>query len=114
MKILEWIYNFFAWLFMLNMTSSEVSLGGAIIVRIATFVFTYTAVGALFNWLGWFNSKAMKLTYFIISTIVSFVLCYIVMLIETYWRYILIALFVIACLIAVIWFFKEKAEGVRR
>lgn len=107
-KIFEYIYNFFAWLFMLNMTSSEVSLAGAIIVRFATFAFTYTAIGALFNCLGWFNSKAMKLVYFVISTIVSFALCYIVKLIETYWQYILIALGVIICSIAVIWSIKKE------
>lgn len=107
MKIFEWICNFFAWLFMLNMTSSEVSLEGAIFVRIATFAITYTAVGALFNWLGWFNSKAMKVVYFVISTIISFALCYVVMLIETYWIYILIAFGVVIGLIAVIWLIKK-------
>ena len=85
MKIFEWICNFFAWLFMLNMTSSEVSLGGAIAVRIVTFAISYAIVGALFDWLGLFNSRAMHLVYFIISTIISYVLCYIVMLIETHY-----------------------------
>lgn len=110
MIVFEWIWKFFAWLFMLNMTSSEVTLGGAIIVRIVTFAISYTAVGALFDWLDWFNSRAMHLVYFIISTIVSFVLCYIVMLIETYWKLISIIFGIIICIILIKKSWRNKRE----
>ena len=46
----------------------------------------------IFHALGWFDSDVMKFVYFIISTLVSFILCYIVMLLETYLLYIVIGL----------------------
>lgn len=85
---LEPIANFFSsifiWLFTLNMTQSTVSIAGEIFVKVATFVITYSVVGAIFRAIGWFDSGIMKLAYFIISTLVSFILCYIVMIFETH------------------------------
>lgn len=40
--------------------------------------------GVLFNALGWFNSGAMKIVYFIISTIISFLLSWLIMVFEKY------------------------------
>lgn len=91
-NIYEWIVNILIWLFTLNMTQSNVSMTGEIFVRIATFVVSYGAVGYIFNAIGLFDSKAMKFVYFVISTIVSFALCYVIMLIETYLLHIAIAL----------------------
>ena len=76
------IINFFTWLLMLQYKTPEISIAGDIIVRVLTFAFSYTLVGLIFNSLGWFNSKVMSLVYFIVSTLLSFVLAYIVMLIE--------------------------------
>lgn len=59
-------------------------MAGSIIVKILTFLVSYTLVGLIFNAFGWFNSKIMSITYFIISTLLGFVLAYIVMLIETH------------------------------
>ena len=81
---LEGFLDFMEWLFMLNSTQSEVSMAGEAFVKVATFVISYIVVGIVFNALGLFNSKIMKLAYFIVSTLVSFVLCYIVMLLEKY------------------------------
>lgn len=85
---IEPIVNFFSdifiWLFTLNMTQSSVSIAGEIFVKVATFAISYSAVGALFRAIGWFYSDIMKIAYFVISTIVSFALCYIVMLFETH------------------------------
>ena len=97
--LFEGIMNFFVWLVTLNATQSSVSAAGEIFVKIASFVVSYTAVGILFNSIGWFNSDAMKLVYFIISTLVSFVLCYVVMLLETYLLYIAIGFGVLLLLI---------------
>ena len=86
--IFEAIVKFFTWLLMPNFTQSNLSIAGEIFVRIATFGISFAAVGAIFNLLGWYNKDVMSLSYFIISTIVSFVLCYVVMLIETHSKYI--------------------------
>lgn len=78
------IIEFFTWLFTLQYITPETSVAGSIIVKILTFAVSYTLVGIIFNSLGWFNSKVMSLVYFIISTLLGFVLAYIVMLIETH------------------------------
>ena len=93
------IVNFFIWLVTLNFRKSSVSIAGDIFVRLATFLISYSAVGVLFNVLGWFNSKAMRAIYFIISTFISFVLCYIVMLFETYLLYFVIVFGVLFALV---------------
>lgn len=82
--IINFFSNIFIWLFTLSMTQSSVSIVGEIFVKIATFAISYTTVGAIFRAIGWFDSDIMKVAYFVISTIVSFVLCYIVMIFETH------------------------------
>lgn len=82
--LFEGITNFFVWLVTLNMTQSSVSTVGEIFVKVATFAITYTVVGIIFNAIGWFDSDAMKIVYFIISTLISFALCYVVMIFETH------------------------------
>lgn len=82
--LIEPITNFFLWLVKLNMTQSNVSIAGDIFVRVATFLVSYAVVGFIFESIGWFNSDAMKVVYFIVSTLVSFALCYVVMILETY------------------------------
>ena len=86
--LFEGIFNFLTWLVTLNMTQSNISMAGEIFVKIATWIISYTVVGMIFHALGWFDSDAMKFVYFVISTLVSFILCYIVMLLETYLLYI--------------------------
>lgn len=85
---IEPIINFFSdiliWLFTLSMTQSSVSITREIFAKAATFVISYSVVGAIFRAIGWFDSDIMKVAYFVISTIVSFVLCYIVMIFETH------------------------------
>lgn len=90
--LFEGIFNFLTWLVTLNMTQSNISMAGEIFVKIATWIISYTVVGMIFHALGWFDSDAMKFVYFVISTLVSFILCYIVMLLETYLLYIVIGL----------------------
>ena len=107
------IVNFFIWLVTLNFRKSSVSIAGDIFVRLATFLISYSAVGVLFNVLGWFNSKAMRAIYFIISTFISFVLCYIVMLFETYLLYFVIVfgvLFALVILTIIILYIKDKRK----
>ena len=109
--LFEGIVNFLTWLVTLNMTQSNISIAGEIFVKIAAWIISYTAVGMIFHALGWFNSDVMKFVYFIISTLVSFVLCYIVMLLEAYLLYIVIGLgFLLAIVIvlAIILYIRHR------
>ncbi len=90
------VLKFFAWLFTLQYSQPDTSIAGGIIVRILTFAVSYGLVGLIFNSLGWFNSKAMSITYFVISTLLGFALSYVVMIIEKYIVIIGIVLGVIA------------------
>lgn len=100
--LFEGIFNFLTWLVTLNMTQSNISMAGEIFVKIATWIISYTVVGMIFHALGWFDSDAMKFVYFIISTLVSFALCYIVMLLETYLLYIVIGLGVLLAIVIIL------------
>lgn len=114
--IFEVIVKFFTWLLMLNFTQSDVSIAGEIFVRIATFGISFASVGVIFNLLGWHNKDVMSLTYFVISTIVSFGLCYVVMLIETHSKYILIGLSILLILtvtISIVIYFRNKLKQVQ-
>lgn len=98
-NLFEGIAKLLIWLFTLNMTQSEISVAGEIFVKIATFAVSYGVVGCIFNAIGVFDSKAMKFLYFVISTMVSFALCYVIMLIETYLLYIAIVLGILLVII---------------
>lgn len=74
----------FTWLFTLQYIGPKTSIVGSIIVKILTFMISYTLVGLIINAIGLFNSKIMSITYFIISTLLGFALTYVVMLIETH------------------------------
>ncbi len=107
--------DFLVWLVKLNMTQSNVSKAGEIFVKTATFTISYGAVGILFNALGWFNSNVMKIAYFIVSTLISFALCYVVMLLETYLLYIVIILSVllVAVIIAIVLLYIKSKKNTK-
>ena len=83
--LFEKAVTFLLWLVKLDLTKNSVSNFGEVIVKAATFAITYTVVGWIFKTLGWFNSKAMELVYVIISTVVSFALCFVVSLFEEHY-----------------------------
>ncbi len=78
------LVRFFGWLFTLQYSQPETSIAGGVIVRILTFVLSYGLVGLVFSVFGWFNSKTMSITYFIISTLLGFALAYVVWMIESH------------------------------
>ena len=78
------ILELVTWLFMLQYKTPEISIVGNVIVRCLTFAVSYALVGLIFNAIGWFNGKVMSISYFIISTLLSLLLAYIIMLIETH------------------------------
>ena len=82
--LFEQITSIFVWLFTLKYSAPSISLFGQVLVRIGTWISSYLMVGFLFKTFGWFNSKAMKIAYLIISTFVSFVLSWLVMISENY------------------------------
>lgn len=82
--VLEPMINFLVWLITLNFNSPNISVWGQIFAKYGTWFISYLLVGVLFKTLGLFDSNAMKIVYFIVSTIISFALCYVIMLFETY------------------------------
>ena len=109
------IAKFFAWLFALQYSQPETSAAGGIVVRILTFMVSYSLVGVVFNALGWFNGKAMSIVYFVISTLLSFALAYLVWTIEQYILIIgiifgIIAILAIAFLIVWFAYLRKKLE----
>lgn len=97
--LFEGLTKFYIWLVSKNMTQSSVSIAGEIFVKVATFAISYSLVGVIFNALGWFNKDIMKAVYFVVSTLISFALCYLVMVFETH---LLIFAIVFGCLLLAI------------
>ena len=111
--LFEWCTKVFVWLITLNYSSPTISIFGQLFVKYATWIVAFTSVGMLFKGLNWFNSDAMKLVYFAISTIISFVLSYVVMILENYAVYIAIGLAVVIItliVIVVVLYIKSKKQ----
>lgn len=107
------IMKFFTWLFTLEYITPDTSIAGSIIVKMLTFAVSYTLVGIIFNSLGLFNSKVMSFVYLIISTIIGFLLAYIVMIIEKHLLVIGIILgliFIILIVLIIVIHIKNKVK----
>lgn len=114
--LFEWCTNVFVWLITLNYSSPTISVFGQLFVKYSTWIITFTTVGMIFKSLNWFDSDAMKLAYFVVSTIISFVLSYVVMILENYAIYIAIGLAVIILtliIIIVVLYIKNKKTKVK-
>lgn len=94
--LVEPVTKVFIWLITLQYNSPDISLFGQLVAKYGTWIITYSLVGMLFNALGWFNGGAMKIVYFIISTILSFLLSWIIMVFE---KYLWIIAIVVGCLL---------------
>ena len=111
--IFSHIVEFLCWLVTLNMTQSKISLAGEIFVKIVTWLLSYGFVGLIFNKLDWFNKGAMKFAYLVISTLLSFALCYVIMLMEKYLLHLVIvtgALFVLMIIVAIVTHYCNKRK----
>ena len=107
------ILKFFTWLFTLKYITPDTSVAGSIVVKILTFTVSYTLVGIVFNLLGWFNSKVMAIVYVIISTIIGFLLAYVVMIIEKHLLVIgiiLSAIFIISVVLLIVIHINNKVK----
>ena len=114
--LFEWCTNVFVWLITLNYSCPTISVFGQLFVKYSTWIITFTTVGMIFKSLNWFDSDAMKLAYFVVSTIISFVLSYVVMILENYAIYIAIGLAVIILtliIIIVVLYIKNKKTKVK-
>lgn len=103
--------KFFLWLFTLQYSQPETTIAGAIIVRILTFIVSYSLVGLIFGILQLFDSKIMSVFYFVISTLLGFIISYIVWIVEKYLIVIIIILSVIILLtlfLMIIFILKDK------
>lgn len=94
--LLNGITEFLVWLVTLHYSTSDISAYGEIFVKVATWVLSYGTVGIIFDFFNFHDKKLMSASYFVISTILSFCLCYVVMLIE---KNILIIAIVLAVLL---------------
>ena len=112
--LFEWCTNVFVWLITLNYSSPTISVFGQLFVKYSTWIITFTTVGMIFKRLNWFDSDAMKLVYFVVSTIISFMLSYVVMILENYAVYIAIGLgliILVLVLIITILYVKSKKKN---
>ena len=102
------------WLVKVENSAPNISVFGAIIVRVLTFLISYSLVGIIFKSLDWFNSKLMSIIYFVISTLIFFVLAYVVWLVEEHILIIGIifggVMLMIVASIAFIFFLRKKTE----
>ena len=96
--LIEPITKVFVWLITLQHNSPNISVFGQLVAKYGTWIITYSLVGILFSSLGWFNSGAMKIVYFIVSTIISFLLSWLIMIFE---QYLWIIAIIIGCLLLV-------------
>ena len=103
--------EFFTWLFLLEYTQSEISLVGEIVVRVLTFAITFVLMKFIFGRKG---SGIKETVRWIISTIISFGLSCVVMLLEQHIVTILIVLAIVAVVVLAVWltvyFVKKKKE----
>lgn len=107
------IIKFFTWLFTLEYITPDTSIAGSIIVKMLTFAVSYTLVGIIFNSIGLFNSRLMSIIYFIISTVIGFLLAYTVMIIEKHLLVIGIilgAIFIISVVLLIVIYIKNKEK----
>ncbi len=81
-KLVDKFKSFLVWYITINFEESPLSVTGQILCRVLSFAISYCAVGALFHWMGWFNSTAMRIAYFVISLLVTMVVSYIIMIFE--------------------------------
>ena len=99
--LIEPITKVFVWLITLNFNAPAISIAGQLVAKYGTWIITYSLVDKLFRALGWFDSDVMKIVYFIISTIISFLLSWLIMVLENYlWIIAIVVGFLLVCLTA--------------
>ena len=90
----------------------EISIVGQIFVKYSTWIITFSLVRIIFQLIGWYDSDAMKMVYFAISTLISFALSYVIMILEKYILWFALGFILVILLFIVIivkkWICKHK------
>ena len=97
--LFEAITKVVVWLVTLQFNSPDISVFGQLVAKDGAWVMTYSLVGIIFNALGWFDSSVMKIVYFAISTIISFLLSWLIMALE---KYLWIIAIIVGCLVLIL------------
>lgn len=102
------------WLVTQNMKDSGLTVAGEIFVKVATWLISFALVGAIFDAIGHHNSKRMSAAYWIISSVVSIALSYVVMILEKYFVWVIIAVSVllIGCIALTIYLHKKYPDDI--
>ena len=100
----ETLINVFSWIIVLNLKTPTISIISQIIVKYGTWIITYSLVGAMFKFFGLFESKIMRIAFFVLSTIISFALSWVFMILENYLMIIAIIIgsLILAALVVII------------
>lgn len=96
------LIEFLAWWFLTKETiTAPLSTGQAVLIDIITHAVMYISVGALFGFLGWWNSDAMHVVYVIGSEVISLLLALLLrFIIDYYWiLFIVLGLIVVAAIV---------------
>jgi hypothetical protein len=84
LNIFVGLTEFMLWLFRLSLTEFGFLPIIEIIIKISTFLFSFSVVGYVFGFLRWFNSALMSFSYFVVSTLLGFGLSYLLMQFQTH------------------------------
>lgn len=82
--LLSYLFEFITSLLILDSTKPDVSLISEAIISIITYVFSFGTVGFIFNLIGLHERNIMRLSYWVVSILVGFLLSNIFFVIESY------------------------------
>ena len=107
--VLPPIGEFLAWWFVTSETiKTSLTTGQVILIDLITHGITYLSVGAIFGFVGWWNSECMHYVYVAISEIVSLLLALLLRFIITYYWIIFIILGLLIVLGILFYFLAKK------
>ena len=107
--VLPPLARFLAWWFVTSETiKAPLTTGQAILIDIITHGITYLSVGAIFGFLGWWNSDCMHYVYVAISEVISLLLALLMRFIINYYWVIFIVLGLLIGLGILFYFLPNK------
>ncbi|MCR5332419.1 MAG: hypothetical protein K6E11_00100 [Bacilli bacterium] len=101
------IIDFSLWLFALKNSSPDISMAGAITARALAFITSYSLVGIIFDIFGLWNKRLMSIAYIVFSTLLGFLVAYLIWVIETH-IVVLMIIMGVAVVLVVIYFLVTK------
>lgn len=108
--LFEWFTKIFVWLITIDTMAPEISIVGQIFVKYSTWIITFSLVRIVFQLIGWYDSDAMKMVYFAISTLISFALSYVIMILEKYILWFALGFILVILLFIVIYIIQNKRD----